>query len=102
MAKTATSISVAELSQLTRSAVRQIELDVEHTFTGKGPIMGFILDPSVDADERLRVATDITKATASAARAQGLGEINPKPIVIARPGKIIAGFLTPELNIRVR
>ena len=40
-------------------------------------------------------------AEVETARAAGIA-LRPKPVVVLRPGKIIAGFLTPELNVTVR
>lgn len=101
MAK-ARSISAASLSKLTQAAVRAATRDVAGKFIGKGPTMGYILQDDLRLPEQLELATEITNGLAANARAAGISGLRPQPVVVIRPGKIIAGFIAPELGITIR
>lgn len=101
MAK-ARSISADALATLTRAAVKDVTKDVQGKFLGKGPIMGFVLQKQVSAKEGLAVATNITDALAANVKTAGVPGVRPQPVVVIRPGKIIAGFIAPELNVTIR
>ena len=101
MAK-ARSISAASLSKLTQAAVRAATRDVAGKFVGRGPTMGYILKDDLRLAEQLELATEITNGLAANARAAGISGLRPQPVVVIRPGKIIAGFIAPELGITIR
>ena len=101
MAK-ARSISAASLSKLTQAAVRAATRDVAGKFIGKGPTMGYILQDDLRLPEQLELATEITNGLAANARAAGISGLRPQPVVVIRPGRIIAGFIAPELGITIR
>ena len=101
MAK-ARSISAANLSKLTQAAVRGATKDVAGKFVGKGPTMGYILKDDLRLSQQLELATEITNGLALNARAAGISGLRPQPVVVIRPGKIIAGFIAPELGITIR
>lgn len=101
MAK-AKSISAASLSKLTLAAVRAATRDVSGKFIGKGATMGYILQKELSAPQQLDLATQITNGVAANARAAGISGVRPQPVVVIRPGKIIAGFIAPELGVTIR
>src|SRR5439155_17831160 len=101
MAK-AKSISAASLSKLTLAAVKAATRDVSGTFVGKGPTMGYILRSELNAARQLELAKQITNGVAANARAAGISGVRPQPVVVIRPGKIIAGFIAPELAVTIR
>jgi hypothetical protein len=101
MAK-AKSISAASLSKLTLAAVKAATRDVSGKFTGKGATMGYILQQELSAPQQLDLAKQITNGVAANARAAGISGVRPQPVVVIRPGKIIAGFIAPELGVAIR
>ena len=101
MAK-AKSISAAALSKLTQAAVREATTDLQGKFIGKGPTMGFVLQQEMGGKEQLELAAAITDRVAANAKAAGFAGLQPKPVVVIRPGTIIAGFIGPELNVTIR
>jgi len=101
MAKAAKSISADKLAALTRQAVRSVA-DAKGRFVGKGPIMGFVLQSDVSPTDQLGVASQITDAVTAQARQQGLAGLKPKPVVVVRPGQILAGFIAQELSVKIR
>ena len=92
----------AQLTSITRAAVKVAAKDLKGTFVGKGPTMGFILDQALAPSAQLDLATRIASAVEVSGKEAGLGALRPKPVVVFRPGRIIAGFLSPELTINVR
>jgi hypothetical protein len=101
MAK-AKSISAAQLTSLTKAAVKAATKDLPGRFVGTGPTMGYILAERLSNERQLSLATDIASGLAVTARAQGIAGLKAQPVVVVRPGRIIAGFLAPELNIPIR
>jgi hypothetical protein len=102
MAKTAKSISAANLTKLTQAAVKAATKEVPGRFLGKGPTMGYILRDRLTGDGELALATEIASGLSANARAAGVTGLKAQPVVVIRPGRIIAGFLTPELGIPIR
>ena len=101
MAK-ARSISAANLSKLTQAAVKASTQDVTGTFVGKGSTLGYILRQELSASEQLELAKEITAGVAANAKAAGIAGLRPNPVVVIRPGKVVAGFIGPELGISIR
>lgn len=101
MAK-ARSISAAKLSSLTKAAVRAATRDVSGRFIGRGPTMGFVLQGSLSPSAQLNLASQITDSITANARSAGISGLRPQPVVVTRPGKIILGFIAPELGITIR
>lgn len=101
MAKTAKSISASKLAGLTREAVRSVS-EVKGKFVGRGPILGFVAPDNLEPKQQLALASQITDAITLIAKDQALPALRPKPIVVHRPGTIIAGYLASELAVRVR
>lgn len=101
MAK-AKSISAASLTKLTQAAVKAATADIPGKFTGKGPTMGYILQKDLGPAQQLALATRIAEGIASNAKNAGIVGLKPAPVVVLRPGKIIAGFLSPELLITIK
>jgi hypothetical protein len=102
MATKAKSITAAELTKLTRAAVKASTGGVVGSFVGKGPTMGYLLRQDLAASKQLELAEQISKNVAVTAKASGVAGIRPKPVVVIRPGKIIAGYWPAELNITIR
>jgi hypothetical protein len=98
----AKSISAAELAKLTRAAVKAATESAPGTFVGKGPTMGFVLRDQTPIPEQLALATRITEGVAANAKTVSSLRLQPKPVVVVRPGKIILGFIAPELGIQIR
>lgn len=101
MAK-AKSISAANLSKLTQASVKALAPGIPGKFIGKGPTMGFILQQGFDPSEQLKLAGTITAQVSENAKAAGIAGLKPQPVVVVRPGKIIVGFMPPEIGIIVR
>jgi hypothetical protein len=99
---TAKSISAANLSKFTQAAVKAATAGVPGKFIGTGPTMGFILQQDLGAAQQLELATGIANGVAANAKAAGMVGLRPKPVVVIRPGKIIAGFIAPELGLTIR
>jgi hypothetical protein len=100
MAK-AKSISAAQLTTLTKAAVKAATKDLAGRFVGTGPTMGYILAEQLSAARGLSLATEIATGLSANARAEGIAGLKAQPVVVIRPGKIIAGFLAPELNVPI-
>jgi hypothetical protein len=100
MAKRAQSISANKLAEVTREAVKAV--NAQGRFIGRGPILGFVPPPRLDARQKLALAGRVTNAVAQTARAQGVSGLRAKPVVVIRPGTIIAGFIAAELPLSVR
>jgi hypothetical protein len=100
MAKTAQSISAADLSTLTKAAIKDVKLSAK--LVGTSPVMGFIVDPSLSAEAQLALASSVTGALSRQAKSEGISGLKAKPVVVRRPGSIIAGFLTPELSLKIK
>jgi len=98
----AKSISAAGLATLTRKAVKAATEGAPGTFVGKGPTMGFVLQNETPIPEQLALATRITEGVAANAKTVSSLRVQPKPVVVVRPGKIILGFIAPELGIQIR
>jgi hypothetical protein len=101
MAKRAQSISANKLAAVTREAVKAVSA-VRGRVVGRGPILGFVPPPRLDARQQLALASKVTDSVTVAARAQGVSGLRPKPVVVIRPGTIIAGFIAAELPLSVR
>jgi len=101
MAK-AKSISAASLSKLTQAAVKAATQDVSGTFIGRGSTMGYILRSRLQPAAQLQLAKQITDGVAANAKAAGISGLRPQPVVVIRPGRIIAGFIGPDLGITIR
>ncbi len=102
MATKAKSITAAELTKLTQAAVKASIKGVEGKFIGKGQTIGYILRQELAASKELDLAAQISERVAENAKAAGISGIRPKPVVVLRPGQIIAGYWPSELNIKVR
>jgi hypothetical protein len=67
----------------------------------KGPIIwGYILSEKI-MEKQLEQATAVTTQLAARAKAAGVAGLKASPLVVIKPGKIIAGFIQNELNIPV-
>jgi hypothetical protein len=102
MVTKAKSITAADLTKLTRAAVKASTKGVAGTFIGTGQTMGYILREDLAAGKQLEIAVQIATGVADSAKAAGISGIRPKPLVVLRPGKIIAGFWPAELDIPIR
>jgi hypothetical protein len=102
MATKAKSITAAELSKLTQVAVKSATKGVPGKFVGRGPTMGYILQQELSIAKQLDIASQITKTLTVDAKAAGITGLGLTPVVVARPGKIIAGFIAAELKVAVR
>ena len=98
----AKNITAAELSKLTQAAVKAATEGLEGKFVGKGPTIGYQLRQELAPSKQLDLATQITRRVAENAKAAGISGIRPKPLVVQRPGQIIAGYWPSELGINVR
>lgn len=101
MAK-ARSISAANLTELTRAAVKAATTNVPGKFVGKGPTMGYMLQQKGRSSGQLELARQITEGVAANAREEGISGLKPKPVVVVRPGRVIAGFIESELGVTIR
>lgn len=95
MATKAKSISAADLSKFTQAAVKAA------TGSGriiKGPIWGYIAPEKLNAAKQLQLATGVATTIAANAKAAGAAGLRITPVVVHKPGKILAGFIERELS----
>ena len=98
MATKAQSIAAADLVKHTQAAVKAVTGSARIV---KGPIIwGYILSEKI-TEKQLQQATAVTTQVAARAKAAGVAGLKASPLVIIKPGKIIAGFIQQELNIPV-
>ena len=97
----AKSISAANLTKLTQAAVKAATPDAGK-FIGKGTWIGIRLIKDLGTTKNLELATQITQGVAANAKAGGISGIKPKPVVVSRPGIIIAGYIAGELGVEIR
>ena len=98
MATKAQSIAAADLARHTQAAVKAVTGSARII---KGPpIWGFVLSEKI-TEKQLQQATAVTTEIAARAKAAGVAGLKASPLVILKPGKIIAGFIQEELNIPV-
>lgn len=99
MATRAKSIPAADLAKFTAAAVKKV------SGTGrivKGPLIwGYVMSEAVAA-KQLELATSVVQELSANAKAGGVSGLKAQPVVVLRPGKIIAGYLERELNIPVQ
>ena len=98
MATKAQSIAAADLATHTQAAVKAVSGSARII---KGPIIwGYILSEKI-AEKQLGLATAVTTQVAARAKAAGIAGLKAQPLVVIKPGKIIAGYIQQELNIPV-
>jgi hypothetical protein len=103
MAGKAKSISASDLSKITKAAVKVAAAGVPGKFTnGGGPTTGYILKKALPPEAQLALASSIAKQVTANAKAEGIPGLQPKPVVITRPGGTTIGYLAHELNITVK
>lgn len=95
------SISAAELKKFTTAAVKAATANVPGKIVFGPSTIGFILREDLGAARNLELATQISDALQSNARAAGV-KLKLDPVVVLRPGKITVGIIPPDLDLPIR